>query len=506
MTNAQLGRSIRFSQEAIDLFSAASHDRNPLHLSEAYAHRTPYGARVAFGVLGGLACLGRLDDRPDQTLSHLTLEFMNPIFIDQDYMINLANPSPDQAIVGLRDGRRSILKATARFRSGERAPSTFGAAHAARQESLDWQDADLFPGQSLSGQYAPDEDRLQRTMKWAGLEGRSVDAFHVVVLMACSYLIGMALPGRRALFSRLSLEFADVAPRDMPLTYIARVTAFDRRFDLLKIAVQFSAGAQSAASGELRAFVRRELYPPRPAGVEAHLARSEDLKGKVALVIGASRGLGAALAQALALQGCTVVANFLHSEAEAERLRNSLHDAPGCVLLRRGDGGDVRWCEAMRREIERDYGRLDFLVCNACPPIVPLWIEPEAVVRIREYVDKSLALVSAPLAVFLDVLAAQSGWAIVVSSSVTQSAPPADWPHYVSAKHAVEGLTRAAAQEYGAVKFLIARPPALLTDLTNTPLASQSALAPEIAAAKIVARLKEDAAPGCVEILEDFLP
>ena len=57
-----------FDQADIALFSAASHDRNPLHLSEEYARTTPYGQPVVFGILGVLAALGQLPDDPERAL------------------------------------------------------------------------------------------------------------------------------------------------------------------------------------------------------------------------------------------------------------------------------------------------------------------------------------------------------------------------------------------------------------------------------------------------------
>jgi acyl dehydratase len=54
---------IRFTPEDLELFSRASHDRNPLHLSDEYARRTPYGGRVVFGVLDGLTAKGSIGAR-----------------------------------------------------------------------------------------------------------------------------------------------------------------------------------------------------------------------------------------------------------------------------------------------------------------------------------------------------------------------------------------------------------------------------------------------------------
>src|ERR1700730_10171328 len=78
---------IRFSEEDLRLFSAASGDRNPLHISPEYASRTPYAQRVVFGALGAIACLGRLTPPAEMPVIGLTADFLRPIFLDVDYRI-----------------------------------------------------------------------------------------------------------------------------------------------------------------------------------------------------------------------------------------------------------------------------------------------------------------------------------------------------------------------------------------------------------------------------------
>src|SRR5436305_13711900 len=79
--------SVRFQEEDLTLFCAASGDRNPLHLSSEYASRTPYGQRVIFGALGALACLGRLPIASSEKVKRLTADFDRPMFLNIDYHV-----------------------------------------------------------------------------------------------------------------------------------------------------------------------------------------------------------------------------------------------------------------------------------------------------------------------------------------------------------------------------------------------------------------------------------
>jgi NAD(P)-dependent dehydrogenase (short-subunit alcohol dehydrogenase family) len=87
-----------------------------------------------------------------------------------------------------------------------------------------------------------------------------------------------------------------------------------------------------------------------------------DLRGKVALVTGASRGIGAAAARALANAGAFVALNYHRSEAEADALAREIGERAFAIRANVGDAGEVR---AMIDAVERRWSRLDILVNNA---------------------------------------------------------------------------------------------------------------------------------------------
>src|SRR4051794_5599221 len=86
---------------------------------------------------------------------------------------------------------------------------------------------------------------------------------------------------------------------------------------------------------------------------------------KVALVTGASRGIGAAIARRLSQDGFTVVINFAGNVAEAERLAASIEEAGGRALTAQADISDPRAVSRMWDAAEAAFGGIDVLVNNA---------------------------------------------------------------------------------------------------------------------------------------------
>jgi NAD(P)-dependent dehydrogenase (short-subunit alcohol dehydrogenase family) len=146
-----------------------------------------------------------------------------------------------------------------------------------------------------------------------------------------------------------------------------------------------------------------------------------------------------------------------------------------------------------------EQGRLDLLVCNACPTILPMAYESTSVASVHSYIADAVALASHPVAASLDALSESGGRVVAISSAYAEKAP-ANFPHYVAAKCAVEGLLRSAAGHHTRTGFLIVRPPRLEGEL-NIPFAGETALPVARAAAAILAAMDAPATPGEARVI-----
>lgn len=173
----------------------------------------------------------------------------------------------------------------------------------------------------------------------------------------------------------------------------------------------------------------------------------EELRGRTAIVTGASRGIGAATARELARHGVSVVLaarTVAEIEAGVREIRASggVAEAMACDVSRYNDvAGAVERCKST-------FGRVDILVNNAgvIEPIARLAeSDPEQWSKIADINYKGVYY---GLRAAIPVMAAQGSGVIVNISSGAATSALEGWSHYCSTKAAVLSLTRCADKEY----------------------------------------------------------
>lgn len=484
------------SEDDVALFARVSGDRNALHCSPDHARSTPFGRTVAHGVLAALATLD--EQAPDGAgVTAVEIDFGNPVFPGVRYRSEATGTTRTGSGHRLADGDRTCL--TVRVRPGSPPDLTVRpvpAEGAAPRHTI----GDLPPGTAVSGAYGPEGTGALRERFPAA--ARLLGHTPLICLLWSSRLAGMRLPGENCLLGRVALRFHPVtAPEPVRLSYTARVVHTDRRFGLVSITGEITAGGAVVAEAEIEAMVRTPAPAATAATLGEHLSPSTRLSGTSAVVVGGSRGLGSALSLALVSQGCEVFVG--HRGTLPEALADDAGRLPGRLRSVPGDAADPRWSAGLGARVEREHGRLDFLVCGAAPPLRTLGLAATDLERMDAFLTDSLRLVSAPMSGLLPLVETGRGTCLVMSSAAVGE-PPRDWPHYVAAKSAVEGLVRWAARHRPGVSFLLARPGMLWTEQTNSPLAREKAGRVEPVAARLVRRMLEPAPGGGVpELIEE---
>jgi len=178
--------------------------------------------------------------------------------------------------------------------------------------------------------------------------------------------------------------------------------------------------------------------------------------GEVAWVTGSSTGIGRAVAEGLAREGCRVAVHYNISEGEAREVVNGIEGSGGEAMLVGGDvsdGGEVR---RMADEIEDRFGRLDILVNNAGSLLERRSLEEmteDLWDRVMEVNLKSVYLCSQAV---LPVMKRQGRGRIVnITSVAARNGGGPGSVAYATAKGGVSTLTRAMAKELVADNILV---------------------------------------------------
>jgi 3-oxoacyl-[acyl-carrier protein] reductase len=263
-----------------------------------------------------------------------------------------------------------------------------------------------------------------------------------------STLVGTKLPGRGALYLSQSIEFT----KPVFIGDVVHATGVIEKIDLstrlitLRTEITKDDGVcvlRGAAQVKVLKLSESKAAPPLARHHGAGL-----LEGRVAVVTGASRGIGRATARLFAQHGAMVWGNYHRSEMAAAELEREIGEAGGqCRLVRAdlGDEADVRRLV----ELVSAGGRLDVLVNNAGPKIKSAqfadlgWSDLSA--AYEQIVGGAFKMTQA----LLPALKESQGQVINIVTSAALGRTAFNWLPYVAAKSALLAMSKNLAQELG---------------------------------------------------------
>ncbi len=196
-----------------------------------------------------------------------------------------------------------------------------------------------------------------------------------------------------------------------------------------------------------------------------------DLQGRVAIVTGASRGIGAAVAEALTDRGATCVVTFSGSAEAAAGVVARIESRGGRVVARKTDVRDAEACTALVNDVVDEFGSLDVLVNNA-------GITRDGLLVRMSEADWDSVIATNLTGAFLMTRAAakhmmkQRAGSIINVTSVVGLVGNAGQANYAASKAGIIGLTKSVARELASrgVRANAVAPGFIETDMTaNLP-------------------------------------
>ena len=177
------------------------------------------------------------------------------------------------------------------------------------------------------------------------------------------------------------------------------------------------------------------------------------LTGKVAVVTGASKGIGASIAEHLASEGASVVVNYASSKSGADAVVKRITDAGGKAIAVGGSVAKPDEVDALIAETTKTYGKIDVLVNNAgifefgqLEAITPEHFHRQFDINVLGLLLTTQAAVKA---------FGPDGGSIINISSVVAKSAPAGGSVYSATKGAVDAITLSLARELGPKKIRV---------------------------------------------------
>ena len=176
---------------------------------------------------------------------------------------------------------------------------------------------------------------------------------------------------------------------------------------------------------------------------------SKELDGKVAIVTGAGRNIGRAIALALAESGASVVVNVRSNRVEADAVAREIEAAGSRTLFHVGDVADASSVQAMADAAMQAFGRIDILVNNAALRREKPFAEM-SYAEWREIMDVTLDGTFHCVKACLPALRQSGAGTIVNIGGLSAHTGARDRAHVVTAKAGIIGFTRALAHDLAA--------------------------------------------------------
>jgi len=193
--------------------------------------------------------------------------------------------------------------------------------------------------------------------------------------------------------------------------------------------------------------------------------------GRVIVITGGSRGIGAATARAAARLGYAVCINYLKDRAAAEAVANEIHIGGGKAIIVQADIGSEPQVAGLFGTVDRELGRCDALVNNAATLEAQMRLESMDAARLQRVFTTNI---SGPFLCSKEAVRRMSrrhggeGGAIVnVSSGAARFGSPGEYIDYAASKGAVETLTVGLAKEVAeeGIRVNAVQPGFIYTDL-----------------------------------------
>lgn len=476
----------RVTPEIVGRFAELTGDRSSLHMDSAFAMRSMYRRTVVHGMLPVtflVAVRPRVASDGLGPITRLAARFLKPTFENDRLFLSakviepvgggpateveyiIRNPDSGMVVTTAHAvfGSCGAVRESLRSPQADR-PATTGTLLGAPLSEREWRFEEIAKGQQASFGFRVSAESLELfrhlLMDGLGRGGerlpdnlRETGAPDVLAASLVSTFAGMCIPGKHATLMDFVISFARPIQLEVPYRLTGTVEHKSQSTGSVTEGIVIDGGqgeGEVVATGKVSVKVNE---PPTEGPVMA-VIRERDvdlgLRGKVIVITGASRGIGATTAKLFSLHGAKVVVNYVQAREEAEAVIGEIVGAGGDAFAVQADVSDRGQVRRMIVAACEKYGTVDVLINNAVGDFFPVPFQELTWERLQCDLDVILKGAFNCCQEVLPLMIRNGGGKVINLSSVATDDPPPNQTKYVVAKSALTGLTRSLAIELAA--------------------------------------------------------
>jgi NAD(P)-dependent dehydrogenase (short-subunit alcohol dehydrogenase family) len=472
----------------VDTFARLSGDYNSLHMNPEVARRSRFRRPIVHGMLplSFLALIQEQYRNEHISFTRLSAHFNKPVFVNDTIILKITCKSLGNKVYSLsgswypKGSNELLMVAKGNFellpvdkteeptvgctRSGFLTEPVMENRYTIEEldeqsETLDFELNDVLIGKYL-------HDVLSAATRHTPAQACCPNLIATLLL---STMVGMRLPGRYATFTRFDISFDNCVKLNRPSIMQAKLSRISREAEVIEVSVSVTDNDGVLARGKYEASLNS---PPRPMLTCDEICKQYmdfGLSGKVALITGASRGIGETTAKLLAMQGVKTVVTYRSGKSDAESIVNEIQNTGGDAFA---CNCDITFDDQVHRlvaDIIDHYGHIDILVNNAVREFSPKDLLDLTWDDYLGELEVSVKGMHACCKAVIPLFKRAGSGKIINLSTVAVANPVSGQSRYITAKSAVEGYTKSLAVElarYGIQANLVT------PNMTDTDLVS----------------------------------
>lgn len=462
-------------EETIKKFCELSGDYSSIHTDEEFARRTIFRKRVAHGILL-LIVASKLRMIPyTHCIKDIEVDFLGPVFIGDSLHLLAETEKNHVILLTMYRNKSIVVKAKIKLQKGNfdeysrvsaKKQCIFSTKLRQKKHTMDTVNV----GDSVCESLLIGNNHISAIEKIInGVCNKKITA-QLLLLSSLSSFVGMCLPGKNGILLKFDAHFSEKIPINISLIFKGEILGKSEYTQTIGSEFSIRNGCNLYVKGNVTSLVSDN--PVEMISIQEMKEKHYglDLKGKTALITGASRGLGETTAKLLSLYGANIVVNFYKGKHDAEKIVDEIEKNGGSAMAVYADVSNEADVREMFSAVKRVFGTVDILVNNAIADAHQKQFLEIVWRDIQSEIDVTLKGAFNCCKEAIPGMLEKNNGSIINISSIWTETPSTHQLKYILPKSGLLGLTRYLAEEYTrkGIRTNLVIPGGMRTDLNSS--------------------------------------